>query len=182
MFTSRVIPAFMSHGHHLWLDGISPVILFTAFSGWLWEYQSHDVIITSLLHQNDVTTSFWYNNDVIITPCVRWVVKGNIMKYTVLYWTIFALILQCMIGARFEQYVDGLAQDCSNSIALAMELLQSCTKPSLWSRIRKHSTCPGTLSCDWGTAYLGKCAHGLSFVAFCYGLLPVVSFVSVIIT
>ena len=27
--------------------------------------------------------------------------------------------------------IDGLVQDCSNSSALAMELLQSCTKPSL---------------------------------------------------
>ena len=27
-------------------------------------------------------------------------------------------------------YIDGLVQDCSNSSALAMELLQSCTKPS----------------------------------------------------
>ena len=30
-------------------------------------------------------------------------------------------------------YIDGLMQDCSNSSALAMELLQSCSKPSmLW--------------------------------------------------
>ena len=28
---------------------------------------------------------------------------------------------------------DGLVQDCSNSSALAMELLQSCTIPSIWS-------------------------------------------------
>ena len=28
---------------------------------------------------------------------------------------------------------DGLVQDCRNSSALAMELLQSCTKPSIWS-------------------------------------------------
>ena len=28
-------------------------------------------------------------------------------------------------------YVDGLVQDCSNSNVLAMELLQSCTKPLL---------------------------------------------------
>ena len=27
-------------------------------------------------------------------------------------------------------YINGLAQDCSNSSALAMELLQTCTKPS----------------------------------------------------
>ena len=29
-------------------------------------------------------------------------------------------------------HIDGLAQDCSNSIANAHELLQSCTKPSIW--------------------------------------------------
>ena len=29
-------------------------------------------------------------------------------------------------------YIDGLAQDCSNSSALAMELLQFCTKLSVF--------------------------------------------------
>ena len=29
-------------------------------------------------------------------------------------------------------YIDGLVQDCSNSIANALELLQSCTKPSIY--------------------------------------------------
>ena len=29
-------------------------------------------------------------------------------------------------------HIDGLAQDCSNYSALAMELLQSCSKPSIW--------------------------------------------------
>ena len=29
--------------------------------------------------------------------------------------------------------IDGLVQDYSNSIADALELLQSCTKPSMWS-------------------------------------------------
>ena len=28
--------------------------------------------------------------------------------------------------------MDGLVQDCSISSVLAMELLQSCTKPSIW--------------------------------------------------
>ena len=32
----------------------------------------------------------------------------------------------------WEQDIDGLVQDCSNSSALAMELLQSCTMPSIW--------------------------------------------------
>ena len=31
-------------------------------------------------------------------------------------------------------HFDGLVQDCSNSSALAMELLQSCTKPSIYLR------------------------------------------------
>ena len=30
-------------------------------------------------------------------------------------------------------YIDGLVQDCSNSSALAMELLQSCIRPSIYS-------------------------------------------------
>ena len=29
-------------------------------------------------------------------------------------------------------HIDGLVQDCSISIANALELLQSCTKPSIW--------------------------------------------------
>ena len=33
---------------------------------------------------------------------------------------------------HLKAYFDGLVQDCSISIALAMEILQSCTKPSIW--------------------------------------------------
>ena len=47
--------------------------------------------------------------------------------------------LQCNIishwlGAftKLSLYIHGLVQDCSNSSALAMELLQSCTKPLIW--------------------------------------------------
>ena len=42
---------------------------------------------------------------------------GHVMQYGITnfsYW--------------FEWHVDGLVQDCSNSSALSMELLQSCTK------------------------------------------------------
>ena len=31
-----------------------------------------------------------------------------------------------------EHYIDGLVQDCSIASALAMEILQSCTKPSIY--------------------------------------------------
>ena len=33
---------------------------------------------------------------------------------------------------RFNDHFDDLVQDCSNSSANALELLQSCTKPSSW--------------------------------------------------
>ena len=36
-------------------------------------------------------------------------------------------------------YIDGSVQDCSNSSELAMELLQSCTKPSIYSLICTYS-------------------------------------------
>ena len=34
--------------------------------------------------------------------------------------------------SHVKYHIDGLVQDCSNSIANALELLQSCTKPSIW--------------------------------------------------
>ena len=40
--------------------------------------------------------------------------------------------LQCNhVWTLYTSYIDGLVQDCSNSSVLAMELLQSCTKPSM---------------------------------------------------
>ena len=41
---------------------------------------------------------------------------------------------------EMEQYINGLVQDCSNSSALAMELPQSCTKPSVMGRRQTGST------------------------------------------
>ena len=40
----------------------------------------------------------------------------------------------------YQHHIGGLAQDCSNSIADALELLQSCAKPSI-----KHCTFLSTL-------------------------------------
>ena len=34
---------------------------------------------------------------------------------------------------KFHQHFNGLVQDCSNSSVLAMELPQSCAKPSICS-------------------------------------------------
>ena len=38
---------------------------------------THDAIKTSILRQNDVVTSFWRNNGVIIALCARWDTCNN---------------------------------------------------------------------------------------------------------
>ena len=43
------------------------------------------------------------------------------------------VISAMMIEFRSHIYINGLVQDCSNTIANALELLQSCTKPSIYS-------------------------------------------------
>ena len=53
-----------------------------------------------------------------LTPSIRLIHGYAILNYIGLY-------------NRIPLYIDGLAQDCSNSIANALELLQSCVKPSI---------------------------------------------------
>ena len=57
---------------------------------------------------------------------------SEILWYTLLGRSLFVyhfcvLVFVCII------YIDGLVQDCSNSIANALESLQSCAKPSICS-------------------------------------------------
>ena len=44
-----------------------------------------------------------------------------------------AEFLSNLIISSFSLYIDGLMQDCSNSITDAMYLPQSCAKPSIWN-------------------------------------------------
>ena len=58
------------------------------------------------------------------------------------------LVIKC----HRKQYIDGLVQDCSNSIANAMESPQSCTKPSTCNYLSMSSgDCTTHLiySCSW---------------------------------
>ena len=49
-------------------------------------------------------------------------------------------------ASSYHHHFDGLVHDCSNSSALALELLQSCTKPLIcsviWTSSLRKSTCP----------------------------------------
>ena len=65
-------------------------------------WRNFNVIIPS----KHIAISFWRNDEVIFVSCVSW---------------------DCM---PFK-YIDGLVQNCRISSALAMEIMQSCTKPSV---------------------------------------------------
>ena len=63
--------------------------------------RTHDGIITSLLSQNDVATSFRRNNNVIITSCARWAMiwKSSLSHgHTFLYYCPF---VWCGYTGRF---------------------------------------------------------------------------------
>ena len=80
-----------------------------------------------------------------ISPCLLWF-QSDLFYYTVLcdvtvvlmfskfmYFYLIQVILtkaHTSEGFLKFKYINGLVQDCSNSIANALELLQSCTKPS----------------------------------------------------
>ena len=51
------------------------------------------------------------------------------------------LLCQPEQEATVSTLYDGIAQDCSNSSALAMELLQSCIKPSIWWLLNMFQEC-----------------------------------------
>ena len=49
----------------------------------------------------------------------------------------FGDLAMCIVkSSQTQAYpIDGLVQDCCNSSALAMKLLQSCTRPSIWGML-----------------------------------------------
>ena len=51
---------------------------------------------------------------------------------------------------EYRTYINGFMQDCSNSIANALELLQSCTKPWIWACWKRVDLCFIVLSSVWG--------------------------------
>ena len=52
-----------------------------------------------------------------------------------------------------QEHTDGLMQDCYNSIANAMELLQSCTKPLIWCN---HDKIKQNKPMLWGISSMGN--------------------------
>ena len=98
--------------------------------------RAHDVIITSLLRQNDVTTSFWRNDYVIIALCVHWEHNGqssNAREASGLKFT--KLNLKIPFGPRtiiIQHFVKdlllGRLQYHWHQLLILKSLLEKCTK------------------------------------------------------
>ena len=65
-------------------------------------------------------------------------------QINVKYWTVLFLLAKCKSSHHVHDTClclwssfNGLAQDCSITIANALEILQSCTKPSIWTKNEK---------------------------------------------
>ena len=93
-----------------------------------WWTPNNDAIITSSLRQNDVATSFWRNTDIMYALFVHWDTL-----------TAFRGFAKVHRWRSFNIY--GLLQDCSIPSALAVEIQQSCTKPSILSLMVTWKSC-----------------------------------------
>ena len=65
----------------------------------------------------------------MLNPLLHDLVAGGRVRK----WNLFASMLHnyVIISTSYGlKHIDDLVQDCSNTIANALELLQSCTKPS----------------------------------------------------
>ena len=82
----------------------------------------------------------FYNTKLLLTDCklgsgegFKWYKSSTTIEYSswtiCLNWTNDACFIY---NINVWKHVDGLTQDCSNSIGNALELLQSCTKPLMW--------------------------------------------------
>ena len=70
--------------------------------------------------------------------CWRWYLL-QILLISYVYWMLLyapspvqTAVFCSWLFSSVRLYSDGLVQDCSISIANALEILQSCTKPSIW--------------------------------------------------
>ena len=84
--------------------------------------RTHDAMITSLLRQNDVATSFWRNNDVIITSCVHWNVS---------FFLATANIRDCVCPEECSIYTYSLQQSSASLALLGLQQLLQDMEPSV---------------------------------------------------
>ena len=109
-------------------------------------YLPHEIsyCICMIRTHGSVGTTKTYRMTSVVWPLIMW---GQLMMvhhtaYSGSICNTYGGIESCkfMILARSLYHINSLVQDCSNPSALAMELLQSCTKPSIYSIHHKMCT------------------------------------------
>ena len=70
----------------------------------------------------------------------------NVKHYT---WKVRWMLISVPWHDYILAYIDGLAQNCSNSIANALELLQSFAKPSIWCKEINLKVCGVMDTSNW---------------------------------
>ena len=90
--------------------------------------EAHSLISLSMFLYGCTVPAYFFNQDVgpALQPAF---VLGVEMEELGIQAGLQDRVVQVM--EKNNQHVDGLVQDCSNFSAVAMELLQSCTKPSI---------------------------------------------------
>ena len=85
------------------------------------------LFLQQLVNQHQLTKDpyYWlFGNTSVDCPH-----KGSVMRKAYMDWLNRSTVI-CYLW-KSTGHIEGLVQDCSNSSTLAMELLQSCTKPSI---------------------------------------------------
>ena len=77
-------------------------------------------------------------SNVIVSAVCWWLSTGAVITYSFLIYAELVLeglvmITKCNHIGCYCYYMDGSVQDCSISIAYALEILQSCIKSLIWS-------------------------------------------------
>ena len=110
----------------------------------------HGVLRMVLLNFNRIMLCAKCNLDLFLFSCdvnPYWAMHIYIyictLQIVILSFHMFVFI--CIPVLLINEYFSGLLQDCSKSSALAVELLQSCTKPSIWCLYNHMHTCVNVL-------------------------------------
>ena len=87
----------------------------------------------------EIHHSDWCHEDHVCEIAFKWMLQifedGMPILYQVMAWCCLATshYLRQLWCKPYDAHINGLAQDCSHSSVLAMELLQYCAKPSIYS-------------------------------------------------
>ena len=123
--TQRTWHLYALHWRHNERDGVP-------------NHQPHDCLLNRLFRRKPKKTSKLRvtgicagNSPVTVNSPHKWPVTRKMFPFDDVVMWIFDTIFTHHMGTRWPTTIHDIVQDSSNSIANALELLQSCTKPSI---------------------------------------------------